>query len=43
LALTGIYGADIGRLAPFWADELDQPVNPGHTDNFTAITTSDGL
>jgi hypothetical protein len=40
---VSIDGADIGRLAQFWAEVLDQPVNPGATNNFAAITTRDGL
>jgi hypothetical protein len=43
LIAVSIDGADIGRLAQFWADVLDQPVDPGATDNFAAITTRDGL
>ncbi len=43
LIAVSIDGADIGRLAQFWADVLDQPVNPGATDSFAAITTRDGL
>lgn len=36
-------GSDITRLAQFWADVLDQPVHPGATDSFAAITTRDGV
>ena len=43
LIAVSIDGADIGRLAQFWAEVLDQPVNPGATDNSAAITTRDGL
>jgi predicted enzyme related to lactoylglutathione lyase len=43
LIAISIDGADIGRLAQFWADVLDQPVNPGRTDSYAAITTRDGL
>ena len=43
LKAVSIDGADIGRLAQFWADVLDQPVNPGATESFAAITTRDGL
>jgi hypothetical protein len=43
LIAVSIDGADIGRLAQFWAEVLDQSINPGATDNFAAITTSDGL
>src|SRR5580700_10049221 len=43
LIAVSIDGADIARLAQFWADVLDQPVNPGATDTSAAITTLDGL
>ena len=43
LVAISIDGADVGRLAQFWADVLDQPVNPGATDSSAAITTRDGL
>jgi hypothetical protein len=43
LIAISIDGADIGRLAQFWADVLDQPVNPGANDSSAAITTRDGL
>jgi predicted enzyme related to lactoylglutathione lyase len=36
-------GSDITKLAQFWSDVLDQPVNPGATDSFAVITTRDGL
>ena len=40
---VSIDGADITRLAEFWADVLGRPVSPGTTDGFAAITISDGL
>jgi predicted enzyme related to lactoylglutathione lyase len=43
LIAISIDGADITRLAQFWADVLDQPVSPGASDSFAAITTRDGL
>jgi len=43
LAAVSIDGADIGRLAQFWSEVLDQPVNPGATDSSAAITTREGL
>ena len=43
LIAVSIDGADIVRLAQFWADVLDQPVNPGATASSAAITTSGGL
>ncbi|HEY4409684.1 MAG TPA: VOC family protein [Acidimicrobiia bacterium] len=43
LIAISIDGADIGRLAQFWADVLGRPVNPGATDSSAAITTADGL
>ena len=36
-------GADVTKLSEFWSDVLDQPINPGATDAFAAITTGDGL
>jgi hypothetical protein len=38
-----IDGSHIAKLAQFWADVLDQPVNPGATDSSAAITTGGGL
>jgi hypothetical protein len=43
LIAVSIDGADIGRLARFWAEVLNQPVSPGATDSSAAITTPDGL
>jgi hypothetical protein len=43
LLAISVDGSDITRLAEFWAAVLDQPVNPGATDSFAAITTRDGL
>ena len=43
LIAISVDGSDITRLAEFWADVLDQPVTPGATESFAAITTSDGL
>jgi predicted enzyme related to lactoylglutathione lyase len=42
LALS-IDGSDIPRLSQFWAEVLNQPVNPGATDIFAAIDTPNGL
>jgi predicted enzyme related to lactoylglutathione lyase len=43
LIAISIDGSDINRLAQFWSDLLDQPVNPGATDSRADITTRDGL
>jgi predicted enzyme related to lactoylglutathione lyase len=43
LIAISVDGSDITRLAQFWADVLEQPVSPGATDGFAAITTRDGL
>ena len=43
LVAISVDGSDIIRLSQFWADVLDQPVNPGATETFAAITTGDGL
>ena len=43
LIAISIDGANVIMLAQFWADVLDQPVNPGATGTFAAITTRDGL
>src|ERR1700726_3680202 len=43
LVAVSVDGSDITNLAQFWADVLDQPVNPGATETFAAITTRDGL
>jgi predicted enzyme related to lactoylglutathione lyase len=43
LVAISVDGSDITRLAQFWADVLDQPVNPGASDSSAAITTRDGL
>jgi hypothetical protein len=43
LAAVSVDGSDITRLAQFWADVLDKPVNTGATDISAAITTRDGL
>src|ERR1700686_388296 len=40
---VSVDGADIGRLAEFWADVLGQPVDPGATDGFAAIAIRDDL
>ena len=40
---VSVDGADITRLAEFWADVLGRPVSPGTTDGFAAITISDRL
>jgi predicted enzyme related to lactoylglutathione lyase len=42
LLAISIDGSDVTRLAQFWADVLDQPVDSA-TDSFATITTSDGL
>jgi predicted enzyme related to lactoylglutathione lyase len=43
LLAISVDGSDITKLAQFWADVLDRPVNPGATETFAAITTGDGL
>jgi hypothetical protein len=43
LIAISVDGSDIATLSRFWADVLHQPVNPGATDSFAAITISDGL
>jgi hypothetical protein len=43
LVAISVDGSDITRLSQFWAEVLDQPVNPGATDGFAAIETRDGL
>jgi hypothetical protein len=43
LIAVSVDGSDIRKLAQFWADVLDQPVNPGATDSSAAITTREGL
>jgi hypothetical protein len=43
LVAISVDGLDITRVSEFWADVLDQPVDPGATDGFAAITTRDGL
>jgi predicted enzyme related to lactoylglutathione lyase len=40
---VSVDGSDIPKLAEFWADVLDQPVSPGATNGFAAITIRDGL
>jgi hypothetical protein len=36
-------GSDIPRLSQFWAEVLNQPVNPGATDLFAAVDTPNGV
>ena len=43
LIAISVDGSDITKLSMFWADVLDQPVTPGATDSFAAITARDGL
>jgi hypothetical protein len=43
LIAISLDGADITKLAGFWAEVLEQPVNPGATETSAAITTLDGL
>jgi Glyoxalase-like domain len=43
LLAVSIDGADIPKLSMFWADVLNQPVSPGATGSFAAITARDGL
>jgi hypothetical protein len=43
LIAISVDGSDISGLARFWSDVLDQPVNPGATDNVAAITTGEGI
>jgi predicted enzyme related to lactoylglutathione lyase len=43
LVAVSIDGSDIDALARFWAAVLEQPVDPGATDSFAAITARDGL
>jgi predicted enzyme related to lactoylglutathione lyase len=43
LVAISVDANDIGRLAQFWAEVLDHPVNPGATDTFAAIATRDGI
>src|SRR4030088_2854612 len=43
LVAVSVDGSDIDALARFWAAVLEQPVDPGATDPFAAITARDGL
>jgi hypothetical protein len=43
LVAISVDGSDVAKLAQFWSDVLDHPVNPGGTDVSAAITTSDGI
>jgi predicted enzyme related to lactoylglutathione lyase len=43
LVAISVDGSDISKLSQFWADVLDQPVDPGATEGFAAITTREGL
>jgi Glyoxalase-like domain len=43
LIAISVDGSDVSRLSEFWSDLLEQPVDPGATDTFAAITIRDGL
>jgi hypothetical protein len=43
LIAISVDGSDVTKLARFWAEVLDRPVNPGATDSLAAITARDGL
>jgi hypothetical protein len=43
LLAISIDGSDIARLAQFWADVLNRPVNPGATVSLAGIDTGSGL
>src|SRR3981081_2192359 len=43
LIAISVDGADVTKLSEFWSDVLDQPINPGATDAFAAITTGAAL
>jgi hypothetical protein len=43
LLAISVDGSNILRLSEFWSEVLDQPVNPGATDLFAAIDTSNGI
>jgi predicted enzyme related to lactoylglutathione lyase len=43
LLAISVDGSDIARLARFWAEVLDRPVNPGATASSAAIDTASGL
>jgi hypothetical protein len=42
LLAVSVDGSDIARLAQFWSDVLDRPVNPGATVSFAAIDGPNG-
>ena len=43
LIAVSIDGSDIPRVAQFWAEVLDQPVDAGATATFASVTTPGGL